>query len=69
MIFESKVVKYDEDGGTGLVLVSEEPEALLVIGIVAKGVSRWRHVSNGTSQHTATFYQERKALQIFDEKI
>lgn len=40
MIFESKVVKYDEDGGTGLVLVSEEPEALLVIGIVAKGVSR-----------------------------
>lgn len=40
MIFESKVVKYDEDGGTGLVLVSKEPEALLVIGIVAKGVSR-----------------------------
>lgn len=40
MIFESKVVKYDEDGGTGLVLISEEPEALFVIGIVTNGVSR-----------------------------
>lgn len=40
VIFESKVVKYDEDGGTGLVLVSEEPEALFVIGIVTNGVSR-----------------------------
>lgn len=70
MIFESKVVKYDEDGGTGLVLVSEEPEALFVIGIVTTGVSRRRHVSNGTSQHTTTFYQEkRKHFKSLIKKI
>lgn len=49
MIFESKVLEHDEDGGTGLVLVSEKPEALFVVGIVTTGVSRRRHVSNGTS--------------------
>lgn len=40
MIFELKVVKYDEDGGIVLVLVFEELEVLFVIGIVINGVFR-----------------------------
>lgn len=49
VIFELKVVKYDEDGGIGLVLVFEELEVLFVIGIVIKGVFRWCYVFNGMS--------------------